>query len=160
MTHTNHFKWTHFTTQLIPQTQTALPEKNESDTWNDYCIRWHSTAISSYSVDAPSTAWRLEEFGRAPRVPKFRVRGEFIHLLLTSSRPYPRHPFHGNRGISILKTCPIPLGFLFAQFTYMEGDSWHSLRPSIQDIVDEVAPIQKAPLWDWGPIHSNVMSLD
>ena len=34
------------------------------------------------------------------------------------------------------------------------------LKSSIQDIVDEVAPIKKAPLWGWGPIHSNVMSLD
>ena len=34
------------------------------------------------------------------------------------------------------------------------------LKPSIQDIVDEVAPIKKAHLWGWGPIHSNVTSLD
>ena len=34
------------------------------------------------------------------------------------------------------------------------------LKSSIQDIVDEVAPINKAPLWGWGPIHSNVTSLD
>jgi hypothetical protein len=33
------------------------------------------------------------------------------------------------------------------------------VKSSIQDIVDEVAPIKKAPLWGWGPIHSNVMSL-
>ena len=34
------------------------------------------------------------------------------------------------------------------------------LISSIQDIVDEVAPIRKAPLWGWGPIHSSVTSLD
>ena len=34
------------------------------------------------------------------------------------------------------------------------------LESFIQDIVDEVAPIKKAPLWGWGPIHSNVTSLD
>ena len=34
------------------------------------------------------------------------------------------------------------------------------VKSSIQDIVDEVAPIKKAPLWGWGPIHSNVTSLD
>ena len=34
------------------------------------------------------------------------------------------------------------------------------LKSSIQDIVDEVAPIKKAPLWGWGPIHSKVTSLD
>ena len=34
------------------------------------------------------------------------------------------------------------------------------LKSSIQDIVDEVAPIKKAPLWGWGPIHSNVTALD
>ena len=34
------------------------------------------------------------------------------------------------------------------------------VKSSIQDIVDEVAPIKKSPLWGWGPIHSNVTSLD
>ena len=34
------------------------------------------------------------------------------------------------------------------------------LKSSIQEIVDEVAPIKKAPVWGWGPIHSNVTSLD
>ena len=34
------------------------------------------------------------------------------------------------------------------------------VKSSIQDIVDEVAPIKKKPLWGWGPIHSNVTSLD
>ena len=34
------------------------------------------------------------------------------------------------------------------------------VKSSIQDIVDEVAPIKKFPLWGWGPIHLNVTSLD
>ena len=54
----------------------------------------------------------------------------------------------------------------FVFFFMLEWNhGWRGIRgtqvePYIQDIVDEVAPIKEAPLWDWGPIHSKVMSLD
>ena len=51
-------------------------------------------------------------------------------------------------------------GWIVCVVYMWEGEGLGFVALTLVDEVDEVAPLKKAPLWGWGPIHSNVMSLD